>query len=532
MTHELLRIRNLTLEARAGNDWHPIVQDIDLTLARGEVLGLIGESGAGKSSLGLAAAGFTRPGCRVRQGEVWFDGVDLLKAGERHCQQLRGRRIAYVAQSAAAAFNPARRLLDQTIESALAQGLPRSTAHARARQLYRQLSLPDPDTFGDRYPHQASGGQLQRAMTAMAMICQPDLIIFDEPTTALDVTTQVDVLAAIRDAIQHSGSAALYITHDLAVVAQMAQRIMVLKHGKRVEEAPTGQMLEAPTQAYTRSLWAVRQLIKAVEPPPSAQILSVEHLSAHYGQVQVLDDINITVPQGQTTAIIGESGSGKSTLARCITGLLGVSGGTVRFADQLLAPRYSDRPLEQLRQIQLVYQSADTALNPKQTVRELIGRPLAFYHALDGARRQQRLLELMEMIELPAAHLSRLPGELSGGQKQRVAIARALAAEPRLIICDEVTSALDKLIQQGIINLLLRLQKELDVSYLFITHDIATVRAIADRVVVMHRGRVVQQGSREEVLKPPHPAYTEHLLACEPQMQQGWLDAMRPVEAC
>lgn len=525
MSTELLRICKLTLEARSGNDWQPIVQDIDLTLARGEVLGLIGESGAGKSSLGLAAAGFTRAGCRVRKGEVWFDGVDLIKAGDKHCQQLRGRRIAYVAQSAAAAFNPARRLLDQTVESALLHGIPRDEAETTARQLYRQLSLPDPDHFGERYPHQASGGQLQRAMTAMAMICKPDLIIFDEPTTALDVTTQVDVLAAIRNAIQQSGSAALYITHDLAVVAQMAQRIMVLKRGKLVEQAPTRQMLEAPTQAYTRSLWAVRQLTKAVEPEVSLQILRIENLSAHYGRVKVLDDINIDVSQGRTTAIIGESGSGKSTLARCITGLLGVSSGTVQFAGQTLAARYTERPQEQLRQIQLVYQSADTALNPKQTVRELLGRPLAFYHALGGAAQQRRLLELMEMIELSPDHLSRLPGELSGGQKQRVAIARALAAEPRLIICDEVTSALDKLIQQGIINLLLRLQKELGMSYLFITHDIATVRAIADHIVVMHQGQVVEQGTREQVLNPPHPAYTEHLLACEPQMTEGWLDA-------
>ncbi|MCF5224983.1 ATP-binding cassette domain-containing protein, partial [Pseudomonas syringae] len=349
--------------------------------------------------------------------------------------------------------------------------------------------------------------------------------------TALDVTTQVDVLAAIRNAIQLSGSAALYITHDLAVVAQMAQRIMVLKRGRLVEEAPTRQMLQAPTQPYTRSLWAVQQLTKAAEPEASSQILNIGHLSAHYGRVKVLDDISIDVPQGRTTAVIGESGSGKSTLARCITGLLGVSAGTVKFAGQPLAPRYGDRPLEQLRQIQLVYQSADTALNPRHTVRELIGRPLALYHAMGGAARQQRLLELMEMIELSPTHLSRLPGELSGGQKQRVAIARALAAEPRLIICDEVTSALDKLIQQGIINLLLRLQKELGVSYLFITHDIATVRAIADRIVVMHRGQVVQQGTRAEVLNPPHPAYTEHLLACEPQMHAGWLEAMRPAAA-
>jgi peptide/nickel transport system ATP-binding protein len=263
----LLEMRDLWIEGYSEDAWHEIVKGVSLTLRRGEVLGLIGESGAGKSTLGLAAMGFARPGCRFTRGSIVFDGFDLTAASENAKRRFRGARISYVAQSAAAAFNPAHRLIAQTIESAVTHNV-RSTdeALAYAKDLYRQLQLPEPDTIGERYPHQVSGGQLQRAMTAMAMICRPDLIIFDEPTTALDVTTQVEVLAAIRNIVEQFNTAALYITHDLAVVAQMAHRIMVLRYGQTVEEAPTRDMLTAPKQDYTKTLWAVRELEKPEEP--------------------------------------------------------------------------------------------------------------------------------------------------------------------------------------------------------------------------------------------------------------------------
>ncbi|RUU90846.1 MULTISPECIES: ABC transporter ATP-binding protein [unclassified Mesorhizobium] len=521
---DLLQIRNLHVEGFSDERWHPIVHGVDLTLKRGQVLGLIGESGAGKSTIGLAAMGYAKPGCRIMQGSVLFDGIDLLAVNEKGRRRLRGSRIAYVAQSAAASFNPAHRLLEQTVETAVAHGIAgREEANRSAVDLYRRLQLPEPETIGFRYPHQVSGGQLQRAMTAMAMACRPDLIIFDEPTTALDVTTQVEVLASIRNIVEEFSTAAIYVTHDLAVVAQMADRIMVLRHGRTVEEADTRQMLASPSQEYTKTLWAVRKLAKP-EVPADDYLLTIDNVTAAYaGKVKVLQDVSIKVPRGRTVAVVGESGSGKSTLARVVTGLLPPISGSISFAGQLLSTGLKTRPKEVLRRIQMIYQMPDNALNPRQTVEEVIARPLEFYLGLKGARRDRRIGELMHMVEMSEDFLERLPGELSGGQKQRVCIARALAADPELIICDEITSALDQIVQEEILKLLIRLQRELGMSYIFITHDIATVRAIADEIVVMHRGKVVEQGLKSEVLTPPHAAYTERLLSSVPEMNPDWL---------
>jgi len=520
----LLEIKGLKIDGLSDDVWNPIVKGIDLTLKRGEVLGLIGESGAGKSTLGLAGMGFARPGCRISAGSIRFDGMDLLALSEEERRALWGSRIAYVAQSAAAAFNPAHQLIDQTVETAVTHRIKsREAAEADARDLYKRLRLPKPDTIGDRYPHQVSGGQLQRAMTAMAMSCRPDLIVFDEPTTALDVTTQVEVLAAMRDIVEQFNTAAIYITHDLAVVAQMAHRIMVLRYGNLVEEAPTRDMLKAPTEEYTKTLWAVRKLGKP-ESISDDIVLRSQNVDASYGgTVKVLDNVTMQIPRGRTVAVVGESGSGKSTLARAITGLLPPSKGTIYFNGKPLPPALEGRDKDMLRQIQMIYQSADTALNPRQKIRDIIGRPLEFYLGIKGAEQDRKVVDLLEMIELGEQHIDRFPGELSGGQKQRISIARALAAKPDLIICDEVTSALDQIVQEGILSLLMRLQKETNVSYLFITHDIATVRAISDEIVVMYQGSVVQQGPKSQVLTPPYPAYTELLLSSVPEMDPDWL---------
>jgi peptide/nickel transport system ATP-binding protein len=427
----LLEMRDVWIEGYSDDAWHDIVKGVSLTLRRGEVLGLIGESGAGKSTLGLAAMGFARPGCRITRGSIVFDGFDLTAASETAKRRFRGARISYVAQSAAAAFNPAHRLIAQTIESAVTHNV-RSTeeALAYARDLYAQLQLPEPDTIGERYPHQVSGGQLQRAMTAMAMICRPDLIIFDEPTTALDVTTQVEVLAAIRNIVEQFNTAALYITHDLAVVAQMAHRIMVLRYGQAVEEAPTRDMLNAPKQDYTKTLWAVRELEKPEEPADDV-ILQVRGVDATYGDtVKVLDNVTIDLPRGRTVAVVGESGSGKSTLARVITGLLPPLTGEIVFNGTVLPPALKQRDRDTLRRIQMIYQMPDTAVNPRHTVRDVIGRPLEFYLGLRGEAQDRRIGELLDLIELDDSFIDRLPGELSGGQKQRICIARALAADP------------------------------------------------------------------------------------------------------
>lgn len=520
----LLEMKGLKIEGYSGDAWHPIIKGIDLSLKRGEVLGLIGESGAGKSTLGLAGMGFARPGCRICGGTISFDGIDLVNASAAEKRALWGSRIAYVAQSAAAGFNPAHRIIEQTVETAINHGvMERGKAEADARDLYGRLQLPNPDTIGARYPHQVSGGQLQRAMTAMAMSCRPDLIIFDEPTTALDVTTQVEVLAAMRNIVEQFNTAAIYITHDLAVVAQMAHRIMVLRHGNLVEEAPTRAMLKKPTQDYTKSLWAVRKLVK-----PESQgkdiVLQIQNVDASYSNnIKVLDDVTVSVPRGRTVAVVGESGSGKSTLARAITGLLPISKGSISFNGKVLTTKLKDRDRDTLRRIQMIYQSADTALNPRQTVRDIIGRPLEFYLGLKGADNDKRVVKLLESIELDESYIDRYPSEMSGGQKQRISIARALAAEPDVIICDEVTSALDQIVQEEILQLLLKLQRDTNVTYLFITHDIATVRAIADEIVVMNKGKVVQQGLKSKVLNPPYPAYTELLLSSVPEMDPDWL---------
>jgi peptide/nickel transport system ATP-binding protein len=417
-------------------------------------------------------------------------------------------------------------LIDQYVETAVLHGVMSETeARADAVDLYRRLRLPDPERIGLRYPHQVSGGQLQRAMTAMAMACRPDLIIFDEPTTALDVTTQIEVLAAIRDLVQQFGTAAIYITHDLAVVAQMADQIKVLRHGQTVEESDTRSMLTDPKMPYTKTLWAVRSLQRELKAPPVDEpLIKVSGVHAAYGPVKVLQDVSLNIHKGSTVAVVGESGSGKSTLARVLTGLLPPTHGEVLFRGQALASCYRQRSKDSLRHMQMIYQMPDTALNPRQRIGDIIGRPLEFYLGLKGAAKQQRVCELLEQIELePHRFIDRLPGELSGGQKQRICIARAMAAEPELIICDEVTSALDQIVAKGILQLLNRLQEQLGLSYLFITHDLDTVRGIADEVVVMLRGKVVEQGLTKEVFAPPHHEYTDLLLASVPEMDPDWL---------
>ncbi len=527
----LLSVRNLKIEATSYPPGEApkritIVDGVSFDLEKGKVLGLIGESGAGKSTIGLSALAYGRGGAEITGGEVKLDGTDILKLGKGGIRKLRGARICYVAQSAAAAFNPAHRLGDQVIEATVRHGLmSKAEARKRALYLFQVLGLPNPETFGDRFPHQVSGGQLQRAMTAMALCSHPDLIIFDEPTTALDVTTQIDVLAAIKHAIEETDTAALYITHDLAVVAQISDDIMVLRHGKMVEYGSVQQIIEAPTEDYTRALVNVRQEIRHEAPDQTKALLKVDNVSAEYSNgFKVLHGVSLHSCKGQTLAIVGESGSGKSTLARVITGLLPPSDGKITFEGKPLTPSLKGRPKDDLRRIQLIYQMADTAMNPRQTVRDIIGRPLTFYDGLRGAAKTARVKELLDQIEMGNGFIDRYPAELSGGQKQRVAIARALAAKPELILCDEPTSALDPLVAEGILKLLMKLQEEQQLSYVFITHDIAIVRAIADSVAVMHRGKLVRFGPKSQALSPPFDDYTDLLLKSVPEMELGWLE--------
>jgi peptide/nickel transport system ATP-binding protein len=532
MTEPLLKVRGLKIGATAYPPGEKpidikIVHGVDFDLQPGKVLGLIGESGAGKSTIGLAAMAYGRGGVEITGGEVWVNGRDILKERLRAVRRLRGAEVTYVSQSAAASFNPAKKIMDQVTEAAIYQNkFTKAEAEERAVDLFRKLGLPDPETIGNRYPHQVSGGQLQRCMTALALCPQPDLVVFDEPTTALDVTTQIDVLAAIKEAIAATGVAALYITHDLAVVAQVSDHIMVLQQGDMVEYGTVDQIINAPKEDYTKALVSVRSIRHEEKTPTDTPVLRVENVTARYAgtHFDVLKKINVDIHPGQTLAVVGESGSGKSTLARVITGLLPPSDGTITFDGRELAPALAQRPIEDLREMQMIYQMADTAMNPRQTVGTIIGRPLEFYFGLKGKAKQKRIQELLDEIELGDGFQDRYPAELSGGQKQRVCIARALAAKPKLIICDEVTSALDPLVADGILKLLLNLQKIEDVAYLFITHDLATVKAIADSIAVMYQGEVVRYGTKSQVLSPPFDDYTDLLLSSVPEMKIGWLE--------
>ncbi|EEB83642.1 ABC transporter ATP-binding protein [Roseobacter sp. GAI101] len=532
MTEPLLKVRGLKIGATAYPPGEKpvaikIVHGVDFDLEAGKVLGLIGESGAGKSTIGLAAMAYGRGGVEITGGEVWVNGRDILKENLRNLRRLRGAEVTYVSQSAAASFNPAKKIMEQVTEAAIFQNkFTKAEAEARAVDLFRKLGLPNPETIGNRYPHQVSGGQLQRCMTALALCPEPDLVVFDEPTTALDVTTQIDVLAAIKEAIAATGVAALYITHDLAVVAQVSDHIMVLQQGDMVEYGTVDQIINNPQEEYTQALVSVRSIRHEEKTPSDNPVLRVENVTARYKgtNFDVLKNINVDIHPGQTLAVVGESGSGKSTLARVITGLLPPSDGQITFDGRTLNPELATRPIEDLREMQMIYQMADTAMNPRQTVGTIIGRPLEFYFGLKGKAKQQRIQELLDEIELGQGFQDRYPAELSGGQKQRVCIARALAAKPKLIICDEVTSALDPLVADGILKLLLNLQKIEDVAYLFITHDLATVRAIADSIAVMYQGKVVRYGPKSEVLSPPFDAYTDLLLSSVPEMKIGWLE--------
>ena len=528
----LVKVRGLKIGATVyppGEKPHDIeiVHGVDFDLMPGKVLGLIGESGAGKSTIGLASMAYGRGGVKITGGEVWVNGRDILKAGLSDIRKLRGAEVTYVSQSAAASFNPAKQITEQVIEAAVTQGkFTKKEAEARAIELYRKLGLPDPENIGFRYPHQVSGGQLQRCMTALALCPEPDLVVFDEPTTALDVTTQIDVLAAIKEAIRDTGVAALYITHDLAVVAQVSDDIMVLRMGETVEYGPVDQIINNPQEDYTKALVSVRSIDHPEKKPAGDPVLRCEGITARYKgtSFDVLHNVNVELYPGQTLAVVGESGSGKSTLARVITGLLPPREGKIIFDGRELTPDQPSRPVEDLRELQMIYQMADTAMNPRQTVGTIIGRPLEFYFGLKGAEKQRRIQELLDEIELGEGFQDRYPAELSGGQKQRVCIARALAAKPKLIICDEVTSALDPLVADGILKLLLKLQEIEDVAYLFITHDLATVKAISDSIAVMYQGRVQRYGTKSEVLSPPFDDYTDLLLSSVPEMELGWLE--------
>ena len=535
MTDALLKVRNLEVSVRdkKGHEFK-IVDNISFDVNPGEVIALIGESGSGKTTISLGCMGYTRPGCHITGGHVELGGVSVLDQSLPKLQELRGKKITYVAQSAAASFNSALTIDAQVTEIPIITGsMTREEAMAKAVKLYNDLELPEPDAIGSRYPHQVSGGQLQRLMAAMAMISDPRLLILDEPTTALDVTTQIEVLYAFKKLIEDNGTAAIYVTHDLSLVAQIADHILVLKEGQMVEYGATERIISDPQHDYTKALMAAAHLMPeeihasssadGTEPP----LLQVHNVTAGYGPKQdiiALRDVNLTIHEGETVGVIGESGSGKTTLGRLISGLMGAKSGGVFLDGQELQQSVHERSRDELRQIQFAFQMADVALNPRQRLNKILGRPMMFYRGLSQSEATKEVARLLERVDLPTEFAWRFPPELSGGQRQRVNLARALAAQPRLIICDEITSALDTIVAQQILDLLEDLQDELGLSYMFITHDIATVSKISERIAVMRHGQIVAQGPVDQVLTPPCHEYTQLLLNSVPEMRTDWLD--------
>ncbi|MEZ5766567.1 MAG: ABC transporter ATP-binding protein [Paracoccaceae bacterium] len=427
----MIRLENLSLDIHG----RPILREVSLDIAPGQVTGLVGESGSGKSMTALAMMGLLPRGSTV-SGHAWLDGADVLAKSEREMCSLRGNRMGMIFQEPMTALNPVKTIGDQVAETLVVHGkASRREAREVARQRLARVGLPEDRFPLSRYPHELSGGQRQRVCIAMAVALNPELLIADEPTTALDVTTQAQILDLLKGLVEEEGMSLLLITHDLAVVAQMADTIKVLLRGEEVEQAPTAEMLENPQEDYTKSLWAVRsfQVDQRARPTDGTRpIISVQGIDASYtGGAKVLDDVSFDIYPGMTVAVVGESGSGKSTTARCITGLLPPSKGEILYNGEVLPAKYSDRTRDQLRQAQMIYQMADTALNPKVRISEIIGRPAQFYSGLKGTALKQRVDELLNLIELePSKFYNRYPPELSGGQKQRIGIARALITNP------------------------------------------------------------------------------------------------------
>ncbi|CAB3851330.1 Glutathione import ATP-binding protein GsiA [Achromobacter mucicolens] len=541
MTNRLVDVADLRVVARgADGGEHEIVKGVSFSINEGEVLALIGESGSGKTTIALSLLGYAKPGCRIAGGRIQVGSSEVTSASRKELYALRGTRVAYVAQSASASFNPSLRIIDQVIEGVCVHGLmDRKQAREKAIGLFQSLALPSPQTIGDRYPHQVSGGQLQRLMAAMALMSDPQVVIFDEPTTALDVTTQIEVLNAFKQAIQTLRISAVYVSHDLAVVSQVADRVLVLRNGEMQEQGEITTIIEAPSHPYTRSLMAAALPVSrlsdgdARHAAEQAPLLEIRGMTAGYGKrnaagmpgVKILDDVSLVVRRGTTMGVIGESGSGKSTLAYVVAGLLAPARGEVIFDGAPLPGELRDRNKDFYRRIQLVFQNADKVLNPSHSVAEILARPLKVFERCAPNQMAARVARMLDMVKLPSSVAQRRPAELSGGQKQRVNLARALAADPELIICDEVTSALDTVVGAAILDLLVELRHELQMSYIFISHDISTVRTTCDDITVLFQGRKVDECPRDALLTQPRHAYTDMLIDSVPELRQGWLEA-------
>ncbi|TKG72706.1 ABC transporter ATP-binding protein [Prauserella endophytica] len=521
-----LEVSELRVNTLTGS---PVLKGVSYAIAPGEVLALVGESGSGKTTAGLAALGHFRRGLAPAGGTVTArprDGepVDVLGLGERERRTLRGHTLAYVPQDPALSLNPALRIGRQIGEVLEAHGYGTSDEEraARVAEVLGEVGLPADEAYQRRYPHQLSGGQQQRVGIAMAFACRPSVVVLDEPTTGLDVTTQTLVLRTVAALTAEHGVAALYITHDLAVVAAIADRVAVMRGGEIVECGTTGEVLRRPAHAYTRELVdAVPDLDRGGDlpaPDGDTQTLRVKDLSVSYGEHEVLRDVSLTVHSGECLLLLGESGSGKTTLSRCVAGLNEHHTGTVELDGAALAPATRRRSAEELRAVQYVFQSPYSSLNPRRTIAQSVEVPLEMLTELPKAARRERVAETLDRVRLSRELAGRLPDQLSGGERQRAAIARALVTTPKVLLCDEVTSALDVSVQATIIDLLCELRAELGTAMVFVTHNIALARHVADRIAVLRGGEIVEVGPVDEVLSDPRHEYTRRLLANTPRM--------------
>jgi len=600
----LLDVRNLTLDYRTAGGWLNVVNGVSFALEAGEAFGLVGESGCGKSTTAYALLGYRKPNSRLRTGSVYLAGEDLFALSVTELQRVRGSRVALVPQNPTTALSPGIRIGQQITETMRAHNIGTNDVarDARMLELLGRVWLPDPVRTAQKYPHQLSGGQQQRVVIALALACDPELIVLDEPTTGLDVTTQAQILALLSELRREQRMTMVYVTHNMGVVAAICDRVGVMYAGQLIEDAPADVLFRAPRHPYTRGLidsvpglqqpkrgrsifmrglldrnalpngcqfaprctFALESCfinpqrleiiddthevacernseianLVAAQPPveivytdaagarTDAPLLTLENVSLGYGrgglfanaQRLIVRDVTLEIRPGETYALVGESGSGKSTIARAIAGLNPLSGGAIQFGGVPLPSRVQGRSRETRRAIQLIFQNPDASLNPRQTVTQIIGRPLEMFFRLRGTELRERVASLLADVRLTPAYADRYPAQLSGGERQRVAIARALAAQPRLLLCDEILSALDASVQADILDLLRDLQARTGIAYLFISHDLAVVRALADRVGVLYRGVLCEAGQVEEVYTPPFHPYTEMLLSAVPEI--------------
>jgi len=528
----LLAVEHLSVRFHTERGPVQAVDDVSFHVDAGETLAILGESGSGKSvAAGAIMDILDRPPAEITSGRVLFEGRDLLALPWPEHRRLNGTELAVIFQDTLAHLNPVYPIGWQIAEGFRAHGRHDVDAGAEAVRLLARVGLPDPERRVDDYPHQFSGGQRQRVMIAMAIALRPKLLIADEPTTALDVTVQAQILRLLRDLQREVGMALLLITHDLGVVADIAERVIVMRAGRIVEQGPVRTIFAEPQHAYTRQLMAA--VPGRLAPPPrairAAPLLAVENLTKHYpitkgllrrptGEVvRALDGVSFELRAGETLGIVGESGSGKSTLARTLLRLEPPTAGTARFRGDDLFALEGAALKRYRRRVQVVFQDPFASLNPRMTVEQLVSEPWWIHRdVVPRARRRDRAAELLEQVGLGAEHLRRYPHQFSGGQRQRIAIARALALEPEIVICDEAVSALDVSIQAQVIALLRELRDRLGLAYLFIAHDLPVVRDLADRVLVMHQGRVVEAGATEDVFDHPQADYTRALLAASP----------------